>query len=445
MTADAKDERIRALQDEVRRLEVMLESAPDFITRISVDGAFLYLNHLAPGFSMAQVLGTSVDAYVPPEFRARAHEAMRVACETRSVQQYATMGQISASKVGHYLTRISPIVEDDQVTSLVMTATDVTALEESRTLLQVALNATGLGIWTYEPGSGAGSWDATTKRIFGVDDDERDPDLSTMLGQRVHPDDRALVADGLKRAIETGRYGPLEHRILLSNGELRFVAASGITLKNPQGEVVEIVGSVMDITHRRALEARLLEAQKLESIGRLAGGVAHDFNNMLTAILGNVDLARELGSMDEARPLLDEIRVTAERSAALTAQLLAFARRQVIEPKVLQPNRLLQQLEPLLRRLLGERSSLTLALGGIGHVRVDGSQFEQVVLNLITNARDWMPQGGPVALETRDVTLAADEAGRHPDLAAGAYLVIAISDSGPGVPDEDLPQIFEPF
>jgi signal transduction histidine kinase len=195
--------------------------------------------------------------------------------------------------------------------------------------LQLALNATGLGIWTYQPDSGHGTWDETTRRIFGVEAATDVPHLSDMLGQRVHPDDRALVADGLADASKTGRYGPLEHRILLPSGEVRWVAASGITLKTPNGSVERVVGSVMDITHRRALEARLLEAQKLESIGRLAGGVAHDFNNMLTAILGNVEFASRVDSVEGLRPLLDEIRITAERSAALTTQLLAFARRQV--------------------------------------------------------------------------------------------------------------------
>ena len=445
MTSDPKDDRIRALEDEVRRLTVMLESAPDFITRITVDGNFLYLNRLAPGFEMKDVVGTSVDNYVPPEFRERARAAMRAASETGKVQEYGTLGQVSAEKIGHYLTRISPIVENDDVTSLVMIATDVTALEESRTLLQVALNATGLGIWTYEPGSGFGSWDDTTRRIFGAEAEEDSPHLSSMLQERVHPDDRELVAGGLTEVMQTGRYGPIEHRILLPNGELRWVAASGVAQSSPSGEVVRVVGSVMDITHRRALEARLLEAQKLESIGRLAGGVAHDFNNMLTAILGNIDFAGRLSSLEQVRPLLDEIRVTAERSAALTAQLLAFARRQVIEPKVLEPNALLKRLEPIFRRLLDERTTLTLRLDGRAHVRVDASQLEQVVLNLITNARDSLPQGGRVLLQTSDVVLEQADARRHPELAPGPYLAITVTDDGPGIPAQALPQIFEPF
>jgi two-component system, cell cycle sensor histidine kinase and response regulator CckA len=444
MTADSPDDRIRVLESEVRRLTLMLESAPDFITRITVDGKFLYLNRLAPGFEMKDVLGTSVDAYVPPEFRERAHEAIRAACETGKVQEYATIGQVSADKIGHYLTRVSPVLENGKATSLVMIAIDVTPLEESRTLLQVALDATGLGIWTFEPAIGGGSWDETSRRIFGVSADEPAPTLAR-IEALIHPDDRALVREKLAEAMHTGRYGPIEHRILSASGEIRWCAASGVTVKNHRGEVLQIVGSMRDVTERRALEARLQEAQKLESIGRLAGGVAHDFNNMLTAILGNVDFAAATSSLDDVRPLLAEIRLTAERSAALTAQLLAFARRQVIEPKVLDPNALLARLEGLLRRLLGERIALTVSLGSSGHVRVDESQLEQVVLNLITNARDSMPQGGAARLETRDLVIGPADVGRYAELGPAEYVAIIVTDSGDGIPAQALPQIFEPF
>src|SRR5215216_99114 len=184
MAADSPDDRIRALEDEVRRLTLMLEGAPDFITRITVDGKFLYLNRLAPGFEMKDVLGTSIDAYVPPEFRDRAHEAIRAACETGQVQEYATVGHTGANKIGHYLTRVSPLMENGRATSLVMIAIDVTPLQESRTLLQVALDATGLGIWTFEPATGNGSWDETSRRIFGAPDDAGPPTMA-LIEERI--------------------------------------------------------------------------------------------------------------------------------------------------------------------------------------------------------------------------------------------------------------------
>jgi two-component system, cell cycle sensor histidine kinase and response regulator CckA len=441
---DSKDDHIRALEDEVKRLRLMLESAPDFITRLSVDGKFLYLNRLAPGFEMKDVIGTSVDNYVPAEFRERAWQAMARARETGTVQQYETLGRTGVDTIGHYLTRISPVLEDGVVTSMVLIATDVTTLEENRTLLQVALDATGLGIWTMDPG-GAGTWDETTRRIFGVMEDLPSPDLSAMLAERIPEADRLRVREGLEQAVVTGRYGPLEHRIVHPDGEVRWVSASGTALRDHEGKLLRIVGSVQDITHRRVLEARLLEAQKLESIGRLAGGVAHDFNNMLTAILGNVALAMSSTSLDELQPLLTEVREAAERSASLTAQLLAFARRQVIEPKVIDPNSLIQRLNALLGRVLGEHIKLTVELRSTACVRVDASQLEQVVLNLVTNARDSMPSGGQLSVQTSDVELSDSQARGHLDATRGSYVRIAVSDTGGGIPAEALPHVFEPF
>ncbi|MEY4547975.1 MAG: hypothetical protein RL685_4170 [Pseudomonadota bacterium] len=423
----------------------MLESAPDFITRITTSGDFLYLNRLAPGFQMEQVLGTSVDAYLPPEFVERAHAAMRAACETRSVQEYATAGRISADRVGQYLTRISPVIEGGEVTSLVMIATDVTTLQEQRMLLQVALDATSLGFWTYKPAENTGTWDPTMHRIFGLPEGGPAPSGEAFIARHVHAEDQRLVGETLAASQGSGRFGPVEYRILRPGGEVRWISGCGLAVKNPLGEVVQLVGSVQDVTERRALEARLLEAQKLESIGSLAGGVAHDFNNMLTAILGNVDFAAKAASLDEVMPHLAEIRLSAERSAALTAQLLAFARRQVIAPKVLDPNALIERMESLLRRLLGERIRVTLRLTAQGLVRADASQLEQVLMNLVTNARDALLTGGTLHLETSDERLDRESASQPLDLTPGRYVAISVVDDGPGIPAESLPHIFEPF
>ena len=434
--------RIAELEAQVRVLHTMLQSAPDFITHITVDGEFLYLNRVAPGFRMEDVLGTPIDAYIPEDFRATARAAMRAARETRSVQHYATVGPLSTKQIGHYLTRVGPVIENGEVTSLVMIATDVTQLEEQRVRLQVAIDAGGLGIWTYNPQGGTLSWDAQTRKIFGISSEAPMPSLDEVLSNYVHPDDRELVTSAFQRVQASGRFGPMQHRIIQAQGKVRWVNSSGLAIQDHDGQ---IVGSTQDVTERRLLEERLLEAQKLESIGRLAGGVAHDFNNMLTAIFGNLQFAEEAASIEEARPLLEAIRLTAERSAALTAQLLAFARRQVIEPKVIDPNELVSRLHTFFQRAIGEHVKVVLSLAARGRIRADESQVEQVVMNLVTNARDAMPSGGVLTLETLDVTLDEHYASSHADVEPGPYVLLCVSDTGPGIPPHAIPHVFEPF
>jgi PAS domain S-box-containing protein len=436
--------RIEALEAEKRRLELMLASSTDLIARITLDGRFLYLNHVAPGFELSHVIGASIYSFIPEAFHERARSALREALETRSVQEYATIGPVTAERSGYYLTRVSPVIEHGEVTSFVMTATNVTDLEEDRALLQLALEAMGLGTFTFDPATGEGTWDDMARNVFGLPPGTPMPGMERFLGEYMHPDDRAAVVSAFERIFTDFRFGPIEYRIRLATGATRWVAATAVTMRDPGGKVAAIVGTLKDVTERRALEARLRDAEKLESIGRLAGGVAHDFNNMLTAILGNVAFAASVDSVAEVRPLLDEVRLAAERSAALTAQLLAFARRQLVEPKIVAPGASIRGLEPLLRRLLDERKKLELTLEATGHVRIGESQLEQVIMNLVTNARDSLAGGGSITLETRDVAL-SPLAGAELGLPPGQYVMLAVSDTGRGIPTDVRPYLFEPF
>lgn len=198
---------------------------------------------------------------------------------------------------------------------------------------------------------------------------------------------------------------------------------------------------------REAFERERVEAHRLEAVGRLAGGVAHDFNNLLTVILANAD--PEWAAQDTSFPLRErllEIREAAARAAQLTQQLLAFARRQVLEPRVLDLNRLVRGLEPILRRLLRENVDLRFATAPDLHrVRSDPARLEQAIVNLAVNAHDAMPEGGTLTIETRNVDLDAEACRRHPELRPGSYVLLAVTDTGLGMSSETLERVFEPF
>jgi signal transduction histidine kinase len=197
---------------------------------------------------------------------------------------------------------------------------------------------------------------------------------------------------------------------------------------------------------RRRLEEQLRHAQKMEAVGRLAGGVAHDFNNLLTVITGYSDLL--LAGQDLApaqRTALEEIRKASERGGALTHQLLAFSRRQPLTPKVVRPNELVANMEKMLRRLIGEDVQLTTIPATTGTIKTDPGQLEQVIMNLVVNARDAMPQGGKLTIETGDFLLDDPFTATSLDLKPGAYVMLAISDTGIGMDAETRSHLFEPF
>jgi PAS domain S-box-containing protein len=202
-----------------------------------------------------------------------------------------------------------------------------------------------------------------------------------------------------------------------------------------------------DITERKQLEVQLRQAQKMEAIGRLAGGVAHDFNNVLTAIFGYVDILREeLPADSTAQRDLDEVRKASERAASLTKQLLAFSRQQVLEPMVLEPNALVEDVEKMLHRLIGEDVELRLSLArDAGNVLADPGQLQQVLMNLVVNARDAMPTGGKLILETANAELSEQYAEQHQPVVPGRYVMLAVSDTGTGMTPETRARIFEPF
>jgi len=204
--------------------------------------------------------------------------------------------------------------------------------------------------------------------------------------------------------------------------------------------------TIEDITERRRLEEQLRQSQKMDAVGRLAGGIAHDFNNLLTAIIGYSQIALgRLDAGDEVRKDIEEVERAGKRAATLTSQLLAFSRRQVIQPKVLNLNTAMAEMERMLRRLIGEDIELaTIPDPALGSVKADAGQIEQIVMNLAVNARDAMPGGGKLTMWTKNADLNGNNSGRC-DVKPGPYVVLAVADNGIGMEKETLSHMFEPF
>ncbi len=280
-------------------------------------------------------------------------------------------------------------------------------------------------------------------RLFGVDTVE---DLLGRSARDFYCDPEARE-QWLRRMRDEGYVQDYAIEVRSARGERRTVLETATAETDEHGDVTTIRGFLRDVTEQRRLAEQLQQAQKLEAVGRLAGGVAHDFNNLLTVISGYTELAlKRLGEADPLRAELEEIHKAGQRAADLTRQLLALGRRQVLSPEPLDLNRVVAEIEKLLRRVIGEDVELVTRLQpGLWTVRADPGQLAQVILNLAVNARDAMPRGGQLHLSTANVELDESYARRHFGIAAGACAVLEVRDSGVGMDESVLAHIFEPF
>ena len=283
---------------------------------------------------------------------------------------------------------------------------------------------------------------------YTADELAADPDLWLNLAVA---EDRELSLDRFQRSLSGERLEPYEYRINRKDGAVRWVRQTPVLRLDADGTPVAYDGLIQDITERRALQDQLLQSQKMEGIGRLAGGVAHDFNNLLTAILGYVemcklDLPPDLPADHPARLDLNEVGTAGERAATLTRQLLAFASRQIVAPVRLDLSALVADSLKMLQRLLGDDIEIESALDpSVGTVEADPGQIQQLLVNLTVNARDAMPDGGRLLIETADEDIDEESARAHPGATPGPYVLLAVADTGVGMTDEVRSHLFEPF
>jgi two-component system cell cycle sensor histidine kinase/response regulator CckA len=263
----------------------------------------------------------------------------------------------------------------------------------------------------------------------------------------IHPEDQASVLETFARATTSGADFSLVNRSIWPDGTVRWLSGAGRVLLGEHGEPLRGIGISMDDTDRRTLEERYQQAQKMESVGRLAGGVAHDFNNLLTVILGYCELLLEdVTPGDPKVGDIEEIQKAGKRAEGLTRQLLAFSRKQIIEPTLLDLNLLVFEMQSLLERLIAENIRIVLRLGpDRALVMADRGQVEQVVMNLAVNARDAMPNGGTMTIETASVELDEYSTTTHQGLTPGPFVRLTITDTGTGMTPQVQARVFEPF
>lgn len=446
--------RLKELAAEQR---ILLEHTRDFVYRHNTEGQFTYLSP-----SVQQITGYTIEEwqnlhYTDPLTDNPINQQVVIHTE-RTLQT----GQESPPYLVEILHKNGqkvmleikerPYFEDHRVAGIVGVARDVTdrqkaeaKLEEERNLLRTLIDNLPDHIYVIDEQGRHISANAVHLQFVGVG-------LNDVIGKTVFdlypPEVAGKYHAENQHVLQTGL--PTFNRedlVIDAQGNRRWFLVSEIPLRDVQGKIVGLLGISRDITEHKRLEEQLLQAQKMEAIGTLAGGIAHDFNNMLTAIMGYAGLA--IDTLPPDHPIyadIEGIQRIAQRAAELTSQLLAFARRQMIEPQVVNLNNLLLSMSQMLGRLIGEDVELiTRPAPELWHVQIDPGQFEQIIVNLAVNARDAMPGGGRLIIETANMTISQSQTQPYAEIETGEYVMLAVTDTGTGISEEIKGHIFEPF
>lgn len=457
----------QALNENRERMRLILDTAFDAFIGADASGRITDWNQQAEtmfGWPREEALGEEMAALIfPPEFRDRFREELRRyqnfeptqmlnrRLEATAVRRNQTEFPIELTvwplRVGATLV-YSAFIRDLAQRKQAEATQRALAQQRDRLLWQLSLQIERmpLAYILFDRDCRIRDWNPAAERIFGYRKQE-------VLGMG-EPYEKLIAPEVLPTL------APLRQRLYAGDMSVQWVCENrtrdgrtilcewhNTPLIEEDGSFGGLLSLVQDVTERHRLEEQLRQAQKMEAIGRLAGGIAHDFNNLLTVITGYSDLAlQELPPDHALADIVAQIRQASLRAADLTRQLLAFSRRQVLQPVVIDLNSLLEDLEKMLRRLIGEDIELALCLQeGLWPVRVDPGQMEQVLLNLVVNARDAMPRGGKLTIETANVVLDAAAVASRPELLPGAYVVLAVSDTGLGMDAATQARIFEPF
>ncbi len=427
-------------------LRALLKSIPAYVARADLELKLRYANHVADGLSMDDVIGASVYSFMEPDQIPIAKAAIDRCIERSSVESYQVDGAGPQGEYRRYENIVTPYQDDSGERGLVFVVFDVTERHQqdldrarSEEQLRLAVEATGVGLWSWDVRTGQVEWNDCMFKLTGL----KEPLPPAECVQRtVHPDDLELVLGAIRRVREQGRDQTwLTHRVVFERdgqSEVRWVLARGIAQRDDNGQLVSMSGALLDTTALRELELRVQQAERMEAIGTLTTGVAHNFNNALAIIRPTLDLLQRHVS-DRGRELMAEATEATERAADVVRQLMSFAGKRSTTSA--QPHDVTELAESTVRLASessrGVRISFKSEVVG-AHVVCDGQELEQVLNSLIVNASDVLAAAG-TKVPTIDVEVKLVERD------SSQHVRVCVTDNGPGVNDAARPHIFEPF
>ncbi|WP_380783003.1 PAS domain-containing protein [Sphingomonas sp. R86520] len=432
----------------------MWETSPDLLVVVDLEGVFHRVNPAWTallGYAPDELVGHHVNEFVVPDD----HRKTVGAYETAAAGYQLRLENRYRHKDGAI--RTISWVAAPAGTVTYATGRDITVeremesrLHDEQDFARLALSAVGgVGVWTYDVASDCFFCDAAIAALYALDAERGAVGLPREeFLANVHPQDRISLQKTMSGGLQRLGELELEYRLVHPDGSIRWVLSRGHTYFDESGVPVRRTGVGVDMTGQRQLEDQLRQAQKMEAVGQLTGGLAHDFNNLLTGMMGNLELLQmrlERGKLDDVERFIHAAQGAGRRAASLTQRLLAFSRRQTLDPKPTDVNRLIAGVEDLLSRAVGATADIeVVGAAGLWPAMIDATQLESAILNLCINARDAMPGGGRITIETANTWL-DDHAARARDLPSGDYLSICVSDTGTGMAPETIERAFEPF
>ncbi|WP_055687935.1 PAS domain S-box protein [Loktanella sp. 5RATIMAR09] len=407
------------------------------------------------GFTREEAIGRTPHFLQGPKTQRSELDRIRHAMETQSPVRAEMVNYTKSGQEYWLALDIVPLSnEAGDVTHFVSVQREITdrrraeeTLRMSEARFRLIAEATESTVWDWDIIAGRWWWSDGMALQFGhhPETDAKEP---TLWRENVHQDDVVRIEESFEKLLLGEINAAHErYRFRRADGTWAHVEDHAYPIRDSEGRIIRIIGSMADISDRLGMEERLRQSQKLEAMGQLTGGVAHDFNNLLTIIMGNTEMI--LDSIEEESPLRRFAGATAaatDRAAELTNRLLSFSRKQMLQPRVLDVNSVITGFEDMLRRTLGEGTDIEIHLGDeIWPSEIDPAQIEAALLNLAINARDAMPSGGSLIIETANVVADDVLVANESDLPAGHYIVIAVSDTGHGIPKDQINQVFQPF